>query len=99
MLDAPRQLLKGKPGAVGLVKYAWHTAAEISNFVITAAPGSHPRRYTLGGTVVASNPTWLASSPLTFFVPTRGDAMRFPIESWTVTDDRVVARLGALERD
>ena len=97
MLEAPRQLLKGKPGAVGLVKYAWHTAAELTGFVITADPTT--KRMTLGATVVASNPTWLASSPLTFFVPTKAGALRFPIESWTVTDGHVVARLGALERD
>ena len=97
MLDAPRTLVTAKAGARGLVKYAWHTAAELTGFVITVDPAT--RVLTLGGTVVESNPYWLAAAPLTFIVPTKTGALRWPIEAWTVTDGRVVARLGALEKD
>lgn len=93
MLDEPRVLVRGKADARGLVKYAYHTAAEVTDFVIMLDPST--RRLTLGGTV-RSQTAWLASRPLVFVVMTKGGALRWPIDALDVTGGQVRAQLGAL---
>jgi hypothetical protein len=82
-------------GVRGLVKHAYHTAAEVTTFEVTLTRGAPT---VLTALIVTSDAYWLEQRPLTFVVPTRGGAVRWPIESITVTDGRVVARLGQLER-
>ena len=94
MLDEPRTLVRGKPGARVLIKHAWHTAAEVTGFVITADPAT--RRLTLGGMVATSDPYRLTQAPLVCVLPLKSGAMRWPIETLTVSAGRVVAQLGAL---
>jgi hypothetical protein len=81
-------------GARGLVKHAYHTAAEVTAFLITFDRTT--RRTTLGATVVTSDPYWLTQRPLIFVVPTKGGACRWPIETVTIGDGRLVANLGGL---
>lgn len=81
-------------GARGLVKHGYHTAAEVSGFSIAFD------RQTTGGTVAAivqtSDPYLLTQRPLVFVVPTKMGSARWPIESFTVAEDRWTARLGPL---
>ena len=93
MLDEPRILWRGTRDARGLVKHAYHVAAELTDYAITVDPA---RRQTLGGKVAASDPYWLTQRPLVFVVPTKVGVWRWPIESLTVADGRLTARLGAL---
>lgn len=92
-LDEPKIVWRGKPGARGLVKHAYHVAAELTPYAITVDPA---RRLTLGGTLAASDPHWLTQRPLVFVVPTKAGVCRWPIESLTVADGQLTARLGAL---
>jgi len=97
MLDAPRVLLRGKADARGLVKHAYHTAAEVSGFVITVDPAT--RRLTLGGQVHARSP-WLTARPLVFVVTTKAGALRWPIDTLAVdAGGQVVASLGELLKE
>lgn len=81
-------------GARGLVKYAYLVAAEVTGFVITF--DKQTRGGTLGATVVTSVPHWLTQTPLVFVVPTKAGAVRWPIETLTIADGRLTARLGAV---
>jgi len=94
MLDEPRTLVRGKPGARVLIKHAWHTAAEVTGFAITADPAS--RRLTLGGLVATSDPYRLTQTPLVCVLPLKSGALRWPIMTLAITAGRVVAELGAL---
>jgi hypothetical protein len=93
MRDEPRPIVSATGDARGLVKHAWHVAAEVAGFVITVDPA---RRLTLAGRVAASDPYLLTQTPLVFVIPTRKGPMRWPIEALTVAEGHVTARLGAL---
>jgi len=97
VLDDPRPLWRGVADARGLVKHAWHTAAELTGYVITVDRAS--RRLVLAGRVVASDAHVLAQTPLEFVIPTKYGARRWPIESLTVTEGQLTARLGAQVED
>ena len=94
MLDAPRPVFTAKGDARGLVKHAYHVAAEVSGYVITVDPA---RRFTLAGRVASSDPYLLTQTPLVFVIPTTRGPMRWPVESLTVTADQLRARLSAPE--
>jgi len=81
--------------ARGLVKHAYHTAAEVRG--VSVAIDRRTYGGALTGTVVSSNPILLAQSPLVFVVPGKR-VWRWPVESVQVTaEGQVIARLGALE--
>ena len=81
-------------GVRGLVKHAYHTAAEVSEFLITLKTGA------LAGHIARSDPFLLTQTPLVFVIPTARGALRYPIDSLTITPEgNMVARLGALQKE
>ena len=84
-------------GGLGHVKYAYLTAAIVTDYLI--APDEFSRAPTLTGTVADANPIQLAQSPLLFVQVVNGRAfMRWPIEFWTMAGTQCRARLGAPRR-
>ena len=88
--------LAGGP-LVGLIKYAYQTAGEVSGFVIQSDPVE--KRTTLTGIVTNANPFLLARRPLMFVVPRKTGTWRWPIESLIVTEGHVHGTLGLFERE
>jgi len=74
MLDGPRVLWRGGAGARGLVKHAYHVAAEVTGYTVTIDPAT--RRLTLAGAIATSNPIWLTQAGLVFVIPTTRASIR-----------------------
>jgi hypothetical protein len=72
-------------GARGQITYAYHTAAIVTNYVLTL------RARTVTGTITESNPYLLTQTPLVFVTRVG----RWPVEAVTVTGTQIQARLGA----
>ena len=89
MLDAPKSWRVAR----GLVKHAYHTAAEVTGCVVTF--DEPPTTARLVGAVTDPDGYLLTQTPLVFVVPTKSGAWRWPIQSFAVTDGRLAARLGA----
>lgn len=84
-------------GARGQVKLAYRVAAEVAGFSFVIDRATTGGRLT--GTVTASDPLLLASSPLRFVVATKGGAWRWPIETIRIDGAQLVATLGPREQD
>lgn len=67
-------------GVVGQIKWAWHVAAALHGFevILNKRTGGG----TLRGTIVVTNPTYLAQSPLEFVLPYQGGTQRWRIDHY-----------------
>jgi hypothetical protein len=88
MLEAG--IWRGAAGARAQLKYAYQTAAELTDYQIAWKAG------TLGARIAWSDPFVLTQSPLVLVVPTKYGAAKWPIDSFDVQGDRLTARLGAM---
>ena len=77
-------------GARGLIKHAYRAAAEVHRFELHIDRAT--KRASLTGAVASSDAYLLQQRPLVFVVPAL--ARSWPVETVTVTGDRVVAALG-----
>lgn len=79
-------------GAIGQVKYTYRTAAVVNDFTIAR---SELEGLTMRGTLAESDTYLLTQTPLTFVVPIKGGAWRWPVVDWRIIDRQILARLGA----
>lgn len=78
-------------GVVGQIKWHYYTAAAINGYTVSR---NDQREWSLRGTVVLSDAFKLTQRPLTFVAPHAKGEWRWPIESMTVADGSLVAKLG-----
>jgi hypothetical protein len=89
-------------GVVGAVKWypngrivplggAYFDAATVEGYAVQRTPANE---WSVVGRVVLSDAYKLAQRPLMFVAPHKGGEFRWPILSFEIRDDRIVARLG-----
>jgi len=86
--------LRSARGALGTLRWYYHIAAGVIDFVIVWDP---PRQvFRLHGGLVAPDAFKLTQRPLEFVAPQPGSrvAVRWPVQTITIVDNRVTATLG-----
>jgi starvation-inducible outer membrane lipoprotein len=93
MLVEPVTLARG---TTGQVKYAYHTAARITGWVLTVH--KETRAVTVAATVDTADAYFLTQTPLVLLLVTRRGVSRWPITRCQVIDRQFHADLGTLEK-